>query len=246
MTNRIIVYLLAFIFCVNNAMKAQPTDGNKEQALLRVWKAGTTVSESAVRKYGEDKCFQVCAISNDVFKRIYGKSYKRNCTISRKDLRYLKVLHYTTDNEIRLGELVCNKRIAADLIDILHKLFKARYPIEKMLLIDDFNADDETSMRANNTSCFNYRVMTGSKHLSKHATGCAIDINTLYNPYVRHKRDGSVQISPANGVPYANRKKNFHYKINRHDLCYNLFISHGFAWGGDWKHTKDYQHFEKK
>ena len=34
-------------------------------------------------------------------------------------------------------------------------------------------------------------------------------------------------------------------KIKKGDLCYQLFIEHGFSWGGNWRTTKDYQHFEK-
>jgi len=33
--------------------------------------------------------------------------------------------------------------------------------------------------------------------------------------------------------------------IDRDDLCNRLFIEHGFRWGGDWRSSKDYQHFEK-
>ena len=34
--------------------------------------------------------------------------------------------------------------------------------------------------------------------------------------------------------------------IKKGDLCYNLFIEHGFTWGGEWKSLKDYQHFQKE
>ena len=40
------------------------------------------------------------------------------------------------------------------------------------------------------------------------------------------------------------RGKQFRYKINKGDLCYRLFIKHGFIWGGSWRTVKDYQHFE--
>jgi len=55
-----------------------------------------------------------------------------------------------------LGEMVCHRSIAQDLVEIFRELYKAHYPIERMLLIDEYQADDETSMRANNSSCFNY------------------------------------------------------------------------------------------
>ena len=36
----------------------------------------------------------------------------------------------------------------------------------------------------------------------------------------------------------------FDYKIEKGDLCYQLFTEHGFVWGGEWPDRKDYQHFE--
>ena len=98
---------------------------------------------------------------------------------------------------------------------------------------------------ASNTSCFCYRAVSDTKHLSKHAYGLAIDVNPLYNPYVRYsKKDGHRIVEPATGVPYVDRKKDFRYKITTEDLCYKLFIKHGFTWGGAWRSMKDYQHFE--
>lgn len=209
------------------------------------WKAGTVVSQASVKNYGIDKCFVVLPISDDIFKRMYGRSFKRNCTVSRNELRYLKVLHRNAKGEICLGELVCNKAISGDLLEIFRALYDAHYPIERMVLIDDYDADDERSMNANNTSCFNFRFIGTSKRLSNHSRGLAIDINPLYNPYVRKRKDGSVYVNPDAGRPYTDRQKSFKYKIDQGDICYRLFIKHGFTWGGNWKSLKDYQHFEK-
>ena len=43
---------------------------------------------------------------------------------------------------------------------------------------------------------------------------------------------------------YIDRTADFPYKIDHNDLCYKLFMEHGFEWGGDWENAKDYQHFE--
>ncbi len=101
-------------------------------------------------------------------------------------------------------------------------------------------------MEDNNTSCFNYRVVDGTTNLSKHALGCAIDINPVYNPYVGFNKGGSGEtyISPKGSEVYADRSQNFPYKIDENDLCYKLFIKHGFTWGGNWNSCKDYQHFQ--
>ena len=114
-----------------------------------------------------------------------------------------------------------------------------------MQLIDDYDADDERSMRANNTSCFNYRPSAGSKKLSKHSRGLAIDINPLYNPCVRRLANGSTSVQPATAGKYTNRSKKQRYMIDKNDLCYRLFVKHGFTWGGSWRSLKDYQHFER-
>jgi hypothetical protein len=101
-------------------------------------------------------------------------------------------------------------------------------------------------MRHNNSSCFNFRTIAGSKKLSLHAQGMAVDINTLYNPYYKKRANGTVFVQPANARPYLRRSAKFPYKIVRGDLCHRLFLQHGFTWGGAWRDRKDYQHFEKR
>lgn len=161
------------------------------------------------------------------------------------DLRYLHVLHYDFTGTPAEGELICNASIAGDLLDIFYELYRNEYQIEKMRLIDEYNGDDTASMEDNNTSCFNYRVVEGSTHLSKHAYGLAIDVNPFYNPYITYNSDGTEKVSPASAAAYADRAASFPYKIDEDDLCYRLFAEHGFTWGGNWNSCKDYQHFQK-
>lgn len=189
--------------------------------------------------------FIIEPISDAIFQRINGKSFKENPTIRRSDLRLLRLQHYDGEGIVREGEIICNKSIAQDLKEIFEELFRQKYRIERIRLIDEYGADDETSMRANNTYCFCYRKVAGSNKLSKHAQGLAIDINPLYNPCVKTGKDGRRIVQPATAGKYTNRKKTFPYKIDRNDLCYRLFIQHGFTWGGNWRSLKDYQHFEK-
>lgn len=189
--------------------------------------------------------FTIDTISDAVFLRMQGKSYKNNCTVDRSELRYLRLSHYDENGEEHIGEIVCNKKISNDLKEIFQELYKQKYPIERMRLIDEYEADDERSMQTNNTSCFNYRTIAGSQKLSKHSLGMAIDINPLYNPYVKRGKDGTLIVQPANARKYANRAKRWPYKIEKGDLCYQLFIKHGFKWGGSWSSSKDYQHFER-
>ena len=100
-----------------------------------------------------------------------------------------------------------------------------------MVLIDEYDADDEASMEDNNSSSFNFRLISHTNRVSKHGLGMAVDINTLYNPYTKVV-DGERIIEPITGEPYLDRDASL------------LFTEHGFVWGGDWPDRKDYQHFE--
>lgn len=186
--------------------------------------------------------FSISAIDDKIFSRIAGKSYKINCPLPLGELRYLNVLHKNLRGEILRGEMICNERIAADVLEIFQRLFLASYPIEKVRLIDEYDADDELSMRDNNSSCFNFRYVSFTNRISRHGYGLAVDINPLYNPYIKTV-DGEKIIAPDNSADFEDRKKNFPYKITADDLCVQLFKAHGFGWGGDWYDEKDYQHF---
>lgn len=236
--------IIALVALMLMSVSAAGADDNGVSALEQ-WRAGEQVSPESVERFGVGRCFKAEPISDKVFARMWKKSYKEYCTVPRASLRYLKVLHYTAEGTIKLGEMVCDKAIAAELIGIFRELYEARYPIERMVLVDDYGADDELSMKDNNTSCFNFRYVTGTKKLSNHSRGLAVDINPLYNPCVKVRADGTIHVEPSSGRAYADRSKAFVHKIDRSDLCYRLFTQHGFKWGGGWRRTKDYQHFEK-
>ena len=211
---------------------------------LREWRAGTTVSQEAVDAFGLEMCFMTDYISDEVWERMQGKTYKANPYIGRNDLQHVKVLHWDNDDQMHVGEMICNEQIGHIVCGIMRKLFDAKYPIQRMVLPDVYDADDEAQMRDNNSSCFCYRPISGTTKLSKHARGLAVDINTLYNPYYKDREDGTRYIQPATAEPYCKRDWDFPYKIDHNDLCYKLFIEAGFEWGGDWTSCKDFQHFE--
>lgn len=181
---------------------------------------------------------------SDIFARIKGKSYKDDCTVPLEDLRYLHVLHVGFDGQTHEGEIICNKAIAEDLLEIFEQLYEAGYQIEKIKLVDEYNAEDEASMADNNSSCFNFRFISHTTKISNHGKGMAIDINPLYNPYIKTV-NGNLNIEPANSTSYVDRAADFPHKIDETDLAYQLFTAHGFSWGGAWTTSKDYQHFEK-
>lgn len=238
--------LLTLLIAVAATLQLNATDLQQELQALEQWKVGATVSPEAVKRYGIGRCFTASAIPDAVFRRMQGKSYPQGCTVPRSSLRYLKVLHYDENGRIRLGEMVCGQAIASRLVTVFRKLYDQRYAIHSMRLIDDFDADDERSMQANNTSCFCFRRVKGSRKLSAHSRGMAVDINPLYNPCVRLDAQGRVKsIQPAAGRRYADRSASFPMKITKADAAWRVFTAQGFHWGGSWRHTKDYQHFER-
>ena len=146
--------------------------------------------------------FSVTTIDDTSFARMKGKTYKDNCTVPLSELRHVKVLYKNKEQQTLKGEIICNKHIADDVAEIFYELYKANYPIEKIRLMDDYNADDETAMRDNNTSSFNFRFISHSTKVSKHGLGLAVDLNTLYNPFVL-TIDGKLHVEPATALKYV-------------------------------------------
>lgn len=214
-------------------------------AEIQMMEAGSIVDVSRMETQMLESLFYSEVPGEEIAQRITGISYQENDHISMEELRYLRVLHMGFDGQTHIGELLVHEFIAEDILEIMAALYENQYPIEKMLLVDEYGADDETSMQDNNTSAFNYREIAGTSRLSQHSLGLAIDINPKFNPYVK-ERDGQLTISPANAADYADRTQDFEYKIDENDLCYQLFTAHGFTWGGSWNSVKDYQHFEKQ
>jgi len=169
------------------------------------------------------------------------EDYYGGLALVKKDNKYGYV---DFEGNTQKGELICNKAIAQDLLEIFKELHDASYQIDKIRLIDEYGGDDDLSCADNNTSCFNYRVVGGTDNLSKHALGLAIDINPFQNPYITYP-NGVERISPPGSEAYADRDSGLDHMILEGDLCYNLFIEHGFTWGGHWHSLKDYQHFQK-
>ncbi len=226
------------------------SDNDEEKSRLTAakpasYQPGDTVSDATLQAYGHGSFFYVTQIPDTIFTLMQGRSFKAECTVPRDSLRYLRCLHTDKDGHAIVGEMVLNKNVAESVLEIFLQLYTAHYPIERMRLVDYWEADDEMSMRDNNSSSFNFRFISHTQTVSKHGLGLAIDINTLYNPYHKYLPDGTEIIEPATGAPYLDRERDFAYKINKGDLCYRLFTAAGFSWGGDWQDRKDYQHFEK-
>ena len=147
--------------------ESMKTEG-KAEVNIKEMQAGDVVEDSVITQTGMEQFFYREELTDEVFARMDGVSYPENAQIGREELSYLRVLHTGFDEKTYVGELVVNQKIADDVLEIMKELYENHYPIEKMLLIDEYGADDETSMSDNNTSAFNYRTIAGTNRLSKH------------------------------------------------------------------------------
>ena len=166
-------------------------------------------------------------------------SWRRGCPVGPVELRLLRVDHWGLDGRVHRGELIVHRDHARRILVVLGKLFAARYPIQRLRLVDAYRASDDRSMAANNTSAFNCRRVSGSSRWSEHAFGRAIDVNPLRNPYVT----SGGRVSPPAGRPYANRARRAAGMIHANDLVVRAFAAAGWRWGGYWAGSRDYQHF---
>ena len=232
------IILIVSVLCIAIA-------GFAANKAARKYHPGDVVDEQYLNTHGHKAFFSVNAIPDSIFALMKGRSFKADCTVPRSSLRYILCLHRDDGGRSIVGEMVVNKAIAKDVLEIFRQLYEAGYPIERMRLIDYWDADDERAMTANNSSSFNFRFISHTNKVSKHGMGMAIDINPLYNPYTKTLADGKTIVEPAAGKPYLDRQRKYKYKIERGDLCFRLFSKYRFHWGGDWQSVKDYQHFEK-
>ncbi|MCL2387386.1 MAG: M15 family metallopeptidase [Defluviitaleaceae bacterium] len=172
---------------------------------------------------------------------ITGLSFQESAPFELSHLAYLSVTYVNFDGESKVGSMIVAAEIADEVLDIFREIYESRFPIYSIRLIDYFGAMDYYSLAANNTSAFNFRYIAGTRTLSRHALGMAIDINPIQNPYLRGNT-----LKPEAGREYLDRDNIRTGMITRGDAVYNAFISRGWIWGGNWVTLRDYHHFERR
>lgn len=170
-----------------------------------------------------------------------GPSWREGCPVGAEGLRLINLSRVGFDGRVHRGELIVADSVATEVARIFADLYFDRFPIERMETVEKYDADDDLSMEANNTSAFNCRPITGGTAWSNHSYGRAIDINPVQNPYI--SRSGTVY--PPNGAPYVDRTRTDPGLIHADDHTVRAFERHGWDWGGYWTAPIDYQHFEK-
>jgi hypothetical protein len=193
---------------------------------------------------GQDAHPVISPIPNDVWTSMQGLSWHAGC-LARSSLRYITVNYIGFDGYRYRGKIVLASRVSKAAANAFTALYKVRYPIRSMFLVDRFGhspsgypgADDRASMRSDNTSGFNCRYVVGKERQgswSPHASGVAIDINTWENPYV----------SARGTFPdtwWLNRSIKSSPVLRSGTAAVRAFAAQGFHWGGPYS---DFQHFQ--
>ena len=188
--------------------------------------------------HGPEHRSRIAELSSQRKQQMTNVTWKAGCPVLMTDLQAVHFTHWQLDGSIRWGEVIVARKVAAGVQEIFAQLYAIGYPITSAKPMLYFNGKDDESMAANNTSAFNCRRVKGSKRYSQHSTGEAIDLNPLWNPWVKGTR-----VDPPTAREFANRELDHPGLIKPNDQIVSLFSEHGWKWGGYWRTTKDYQHF---
>ena len=170
-----------------------------------------------------------------------GVSWRPGCPLALERLRVVTVRHWDFTGRTREGVLIVRDDVAREVGAIFRRLLRERFPIRRIVPVDQYDADDYASIEADNTSAFNCRPVTGSTtEWSHHSYGVAIDLNPLENPYVLDGRT-----SHDRSVAYLDRTRERRGVIIEDGPVVRAFEAAGWYWGGDWDNPIDYQHFSK-
>ena len=164
------------------------------------------------------------------------------CPAELADLRLLLVSYVGYDGRAHSGQLVVDEDHTKDLMQVFSELYRERFPIRRMQLVDDYGGADERSMAANNSSAYNCRTVAGQSSFSAHAYGDAIDLNPVENPYVT-----AGDVAPDAGRRFVEVDRSPGTDADRgvivaDDVVVKAFARVGWGWGGQWGEP-DFQHF---
>lgn len=168
-------------------------------------------------------------------------SWREGCPVHWRDLRVVTVSYWGFDGGRKRGPIVVHSGAAADIFAVFEHLYHQRIQIRRIHRVDDYGADDNRSMAANNTSAFNCRRIAGSTAWSRHAYGRAIDINPMQNFY---KKVNGPYVPPGSDR-WKDRRQVTPGMIVDGDLTVDGFDWVGWTWGGRWTDPVDHQHFQQ-
>lgn len=169
--------------------------------------------------------------------------WDEECPISIDKLRLLEITHIDFNGKLRSGQIIVHNKIANNVITIFKELLALKFPLHKVCLMDQYEGDDELSMKDNNSSAFVFRNIPGSDTISMHSYGLAVDINPLQNPYISISvKNNKFTVHPQEGGMFLNRRN---MRPGMVEPIVQIFKANGLSvWGGEWNRPIDYHHFQ--
>jgi hypothetical protein len=167
-----------------------------------------------------------------------GMTWKPGCPVGLADLRDVTVSFRGFDGRAHTGELVVHRRVAAGVVSVFARLYRARFPIEEMRLVTGADLTARPTGDGNNTAAFVCRAARKQTRWSAHAYGLAIDVDPFQNPY----RRGDL-VLPELASAYLDRGDRRPGMIHPGDVVTTAFAAIGWTWGGTWRTPKDLMHF---
>ena len=167
-----------------------------------------------------------------------GATWRPGCPVGLDDLRYVTVSFRGFDGRAHTGELVVHERVAAQVVSVFARLYRARFPIEEMRLVTGADLEAHPTGDGNNTAAFVCRAARKQTRWSAHAYGLAVDLNPFQNPY----RRGDLVLPELAGA-YENRARARPGMIRPGDVVTSAFAAIGWTWGGTWRSPRDLMHF---
>ncbi len=152
------------------------------------------------------------------------------------ELELIGVTYISTDGKLHRGQILTNKKIAPDLLELFRYMLEQNFVIEKAIPIVAYHWNDSLSMADNNSYSFCYR----NASYSKHARGMAIDINPHFNP-LRWKTANRPN-EPLGAVLDTTVSGTLH---PQHPVV-KEFRKRGFRWGHTFSKYWDDHHFERE
>lgn len=165
-------------------------------------------------------------------------TWRPGCPVDRSDLAWIRMTYWGFDQDRHSGEMLVNRAVAADLVQVFRRLYRARFPIETMGIAGRADLDAPPTGDGNGTGAFVCRPVRGGSEFSQHAYGLAVDLDPFQNPYT----NGDV-VLPELASAYLDRDWVRPGMVTPGGPAVRAFASVGWEWGGDWSSLKDYQHF---
>ena len=170
-------------------------------------------------------------------------TWHHGCPVPISGLRLLTLSYWGFDGAVHEGPMVVNAAAASDIVWVFQQLCAARFPIQEIALSTKYDPNANPNTRTNITGSFNCRpIVTPSgpgTTFSMHASGLAIDINPLLNPFVG--ADGTVLNRFSRR--YRDRTLDVAGMLHEGDVVVRAFAHIGWSWGGNWTSGQDYMHF---